>query len=871
MLVTPDIPVKPEDAEMSKETEYKKALVPMYLGISGHQDIREEDKTRLKQMIKEIIEEKKVQCPHTPIIILTPLAEGADRLAASAAMECGISFVAPLPMPVDEYRRDFSTRESLDEFNELLSKADCWFELPLPHGTTVKELHQSNVKREELYYQNGLFIARQSQLLIALWDGNINAKRGGTAHIVKLRRQGLPSSHPQLKQRLQNPQSGPICHIVTPHKGSLPPAEAFSKKMICSDYWRHEENRPMELDRQLLSHVDAYNRDVLMLTPTLMGKIRQSESNLQPDDGKFNISPELKNIAQFHAVTDSLAYHFKHKRFFALKMLLVLAIMACICFLINIVLWPEPAILLIYPLSIGLGALWFLHVNRKRYGQKHDDYRALSEAFRIQYFLYMALKKTNVSEYYLQKHKGELEWRIYALRAALLKSRTGEKTNESETNESNLAECLHIQDFWVLSQLEYYKKSSMKYLHLDKRFRTRGNILLCASLAAALLLLLWGTDLVHLPAFLIQHEKLVHDVLVICTPALLIISGVVHGYNQKMDFGKQSRTFRQMHQLFRLANEKLKIAIASENHDEALEIIRELAHESLMENLEAHQQELQVINTLFEEQKEELFRQKQELQTTLENLHRTQAQLIESEKMAALGGLVAGVAHEINTPVGIGITAISTLLDEVERMAELFKNDAISRDDFRQFLQSVFDAGALIQRNLERTAALIQSFKQVSVDQISEQQRTFLFRDYLNDILSSLQPKFKNKDIRFKIACDGKLELNSYPGVYAQIFTNLLLNSLQHGFAETEEGTIGIEVDINNDQLKILYHDDGTGISNKDLPHIFEPFYTSDQRKGTGLGLNIVYNQVRQKLNGTITCTSEPGKGVLFTIEVPVK
>jgi len=270
------------------------------------------------------------------------------------------------------------------------------------------------------------------------------------------------------------------------------------------------------------------------------------------------------------------------------------------------------------------------------------------------------------------------------------------------------------------------------------------------------------------------------------------------------------------------------------------------------------------------EHQDELLKQKEELQSTLENLLKTQEQLVESEKMAAIGGLVAGVAHEINTPVGIGITAISSLQDDIQRMAGMYEKEEISRKDFKEFLQSSDDVSKLIQKNLERTASLVQSFKQVSTDQVTEQQRVFELKEYLNDILVSLQPKFRGKKIDFNIDCDEKLKLNSYPGVYAQIFTNLLLNSLQHGFSEKITGTIGIKADINKELLKIQYNDDGAGISKKDLPHIFEPFYTSDQQHGSGLGLNIVYNLVKQKLHGTITCESEPRKGVIFRIEIPV-
>ena len=152
--------------------------------------------------------------------MLTPLAEGADRLAALAALECGISYICPLPMPVDEYRNDFTTPESLQEFDMLLQKSGTWFEIPLPEGTHREDLQKDKSKREEQYYQIGFYVARYSQLLIALWDGVEQVKRGGTAHIVNLKRTGLPSEHPQLKQKLKNLQTGPIYHILAPRKTS---------------------------------------------------------------------------------------------------------------------------------------------------------------------------------------------------------------------------------------------------------------------------------------------------------------------------------------------------------------------------------------------------------------------------------------------------------------------------------------------------------------------------------------------------------------------------------------------------------------------------------------------------------------------------
>ena len=272
-----------------------------------------------------------------------------------------------------------------------------------------------------------------------------------------------------------------------------------------------------------------------------------------------------------------------------------------------------------------------------------------------------------------------------------------------------------------------------------------------------------------------------------------------------------------------------------------------------------------------EEKNEALRQQKEELESTLDYLKKTQVQLIESEKMAALGGLVAGVAHEINTPVGIGVTAVSNLQEEIHKMETLFKNDRISRKGFKEFLDTAKEAAMLIQKHLERTAELVQSFKQVSADQLSEQQRVFNLRCYLDDIIRGLNPKLKHKEIDILIECDDRLDINSFPGAYAQVFTNLILNSITHGFSGRQKGTITIRAIQKTGLLTILYTDDGNGISSTDLPHIFEPFYTSEKHQGTGLGLHIVYNIIKQKLHGNILCKSEPGQGVLFQMDLPEK
>ncbi len=292
--------------------------------------------------------------------------------------------------------------------------------------------------------------------------------------------------------------------------------------------------------------------------------------------------------------------------------------------------------------------------------------------------------------------------------------------------------------------------------------------------------------------------------------------------------------------------------------------------EMLEEQVNKRTIELQEANTQLEEQKEELEQQKEELLITLDQLKETQAQLIQSEKLAALGGLVAGVAHEINTPVGIGLTAASSLEEETRKMADLYKKDKISRADFKDYLNTANQTAKLILSNMQRTADMVQSFKQVSTDQSTEQRRSFLLKTYIEDVIRSLYPKLKNRKIQIGLDMNEKLELDSFPGAFSQIITNLVLNSLTHGFEEEAQGRIEISASMEKGNLNFKYSDNGKGISPAHIDKIFEPFFTTNKKIGTGLGMHIVYNLVTQKLNGNIACESEVNKGTRFKIEIPL-
>jgi C4-dicarboxylate-specific signal transduction histidine kinase len=316
--------------------------------------------------------------------------------------------------------------------------------------------------------------------------------------------------------------------------------------------------------------------------------------------------------------------------------------------------------------------------------------------------------------------------------------------------------------------------------------------------------------------------------------------------------------------------EELKITI-----DRALEAFNlkqqnKILIEDLKEINRNLEQKVKERTNLIEEQKNEIKKQYKELQVTLKNLKETQRQLIQSEKLAALGGLVTGIAHEINTPVGISITAASSLMEETEKMADHYNRDKISRADFRDYLKSASQSTSLILTNMERTAMLIQSFKQVSMDQSTEQQRTFKIKEYLQDIINSLQPRLEGKKIGITLDMDDRMELNSYPGAISQIISSLIMNSLVHGFEGKDQGNIIIKARQNKKELLMNYKDDGKGIPENNLSRIFDPFFSTNKQSGPGLGLHIVYNLIDQKFKGSITCISKNQKGVEFSIKIPL-
>ena len=294
--------------------------------------------------------------------------------------------------------------------------------------------------------------------------------------------------------------------------------------------------------------------------------------------------------------------------------------------------------------------------------------------------------------------------------------------------------------------------------------------------------------------------------------------------------------------------------------------------EQQKDELIAHQRELRQENENRQYIEAELRKRNQELASSMDSLNQAQEQLVESERMASLGGLVAGIAHDVNTPLGVSVTAASFLQERLNNLKTDFEDKSLTSKNMASFIDEAEQTALLLLSNLERASDLIASFKQVAVDQTSETEREFVLGDYINEIIQSLKPSFKHTEHQINVSCPDNLVVTCAPGAIAQIVTNMVVNSITHGFEGKAAGSVTLDVKEDGNNVVIHYQDDGKGLSEEELSKLFDAFFTTKRGEGgSGLGTHIMYNLVTQSLHGHIEADSTLGNGLQYTIRFPKK
>lgn len=328
-----------------------------------------------------------------------------------------------------------------------------------------------------------------------------------------------------------------------------------------------------------------------------------------------------------------------------------------------------------------------------------------------------------------------------------------------------------------------------------------------------------------------------------------------------------------------VAEGKFVIALPEAREDELGELGRsfeqmgaELARREarLKSDALALQEARDLLEDRVQERTAELHASNAELVLALDDLSKTQTSLLRAERLASLGRMVAGVAHEMGTPIGNARLAATTLAAEAEQMEAAVQN-GLRRSQLQKFLHRVSSGSQILQGNLERASDLLQNFKQVAVDGSSAQRRVFVLGTLVHDILMTLQPTLKRLPLRVEVAVPESLEMDSYPGALGQVLSNLIQNAVVHGFEGRSEGLLQIQAECPDaDHVQLRIRDDGCGIAAEIQPRVFDPFFTTRMgRGGTGLGLNISHNLVSNVLCGEIHLHSEAGAGCCFELLLP--
>jgi signal transduction histidine kinase len=269
---------------------------------------------------------------------------------------------------------------------------------------------------------------------------------------------------------------------------------------------------------------------------------------------------------------------------------------------------------------------------------------------------------------------------------------------------------------------------------------------------------------------------------------------------------------------------------------------------------------------------DELRKRNNELAESMETLQLAKDQLVESERMASLGGLVAGIAHDVNTPLGVGVTAASFMQERIKNLNVAFEDKKLTSRTMSLFLTEAQQTTTLLLSNLNRASELVSSFKQVAVDQTSEAERDVDLKLYIQEVVQSLAPNFKKTKHKIEVSCPDDLVIRCAPGVVAQIFTNMIMNSLIHGFENKKQGLIKVDIKNDGETITVHYKDNGKGLSQELLERHFDAFFTTKRGKGgSGLGTHIMYNLVTQTLGGQIKASSQEDQGIDYNITFPYR
>lgn len=540
--------------------------LPIIIAVTGHRDLRPEAHEGLIALVRAELAALQAACPTTSLVLLSALADGADRLVARAALQLGLRLIVPLPVPLSLYEEDFDPA-SLTEFRTLLRKAEHSFALPLMSGNSVDTIREHGPARDLQYAQLGAYLSRHSQVLIALWDGISPEKTGGTSQIVHFKLHGVPEPFAPPHSELDAPDSGPVYHILTPRvsNGRTAGEPLSIHKLYPPGYESIEEAERAYVD--IYERIELFNHDAIKHHDELSEHIRQSKSYVLPESEQQLLPGMLRQTLDLYAIADVLSQRFQRRTSVTLKLLLVFVFSAAASYDAYSHFFEEDnAVMALYLVMFFFAFLSYQWAARTGYQTKYLDYRALAEGLRVQFFWKLAEIKDSVADYYMRKQKSELDWIRDAIQSCM--TETCGDTVESARKPSHIDRLKLVQTHWVADQEKYFSKAAHRDHHTLHAAEKRITYLFFAAL------LLAGTQLVvHFNKYLLLGIGL-----------FPVLGALIHTYLQKNALFEQSKQYDRMSVLFHRARVHLTDLIEKHKTAEAHRFLAELGREALVEN-----------------------------------------------------------------------------------------------------------------------------------------------------------------------------------------------------------------------------------------------------------------------------------------------
>jgi hypothetical protein len=547
---------------------------PLVFGVSGHRDLREQDVAELEKKVREVLLGFRKQYPATPFILLSPLAEGADRLVARVALEPDIRarLVVPLPMPQSAFEADFTAAGSLAEFHELLGRADaCW---PLDVLT-----HQPGPERDLQYEAGGQYIARESAVLIALWNGVESELVGGTAAIVKFRTEGLAE---QYRRDLVSPELFPVYHIVTPRVSNTHVAGQPLQLHVEYPPAFEDPKAAEEYYSRTFRNLDEFNGYIRDGGDFLRNEAGVSKGNLIDQAGLAKIAPNEALTLNRYSIADALAIRFQKQMLLTHRALHWLVFWSFLFLVMFAHLSMHPGLLLALSFVVfGVGFLMHRRAKSVRLDNKSQDYRAVAEACRIGLFWQIAGIDDSVAENYLREQRTELDW----IRLGLRGWRLGLQDGLRPAGESANARMEFVREHWVEDQRKYFEKAAPKNLKRSEQMESWANacLLLAMGMAGLVLAIAANAQLSHREWWKCPECEWL-DWPLIVIDAFLALGALLHHANDRRAHAEHRKKYQRMKNIFQNASETIQERLESNQPDMARNSLRKLGQEALAEN-----------------------------------------------------------------------------------------------------------------------------------------------------------------------------------------------------------------------------------------------------------------------------------------------